>query len=586
MIGEKTMPFSKKTFKIHHYWHWPVGFLAFLWILLRSGANPKRLTYPCQQAAMPVAANWLLAVLAFFGGSLFLRRFARFSPLVILIGGIIWLIMAVPDYTRAGANSYNPLPVWQVPDPVSTVFVMDSLPPTSGSLAAGNATVPDEHLPDPAMDTLLAMMAAQNINLHQTASQPGGIVGSDNIVVIKGNFQWTSRNTTSTDRVKGLIWQILQHPEGFSGEIIVCDNTQEIGTGVNQGDNNSEDPAQSIIDVVNTFYAKGYPVYALDWNYIWSVVANEYSSGDYNNGYVYETATKISYPKFRSPSGDYYISLRYGIWDSLAAAYDVSRLCIIDFPVLKAHSLAGATIAVKNWIGTMTTAYYNERYGGRSQMHFTYLFGTYALTARIMAVTFPRLTIVDAAWTTTDGPVNLSWVENTKMLAASTDPVAASWYTAKFMLTPIARYPYSTDPDLPGSTYRNTLENWTTFLAGSAGFPCTKDSAEISVYDRGILTSLEDNHTASRTGHFQLFQNYPNPFNPSTNIGFRIADRGFVSLKVYDVTGREMATLVAENLMPGDYEYRWDARRFASGIYFYKIKAGSFSKTRKMVVMK
>ena len=452
-----------------------------------SGTNPKRLTYPCQRAALPVAVNWFLAVIAFFGGSLLLRRFARFSGVAILIAGVVWFTGAMPELTRSRVNSPGSLPTWEVDDPVSTVFVMDSLPPTTGSLAAGDASVPDEYLPDPAIDTLLMMMETQDIFLHQTTAHPSGIVGADNVVIIKGNFQWNSRNTTSTDRIKGLIWQILGHPDGFSGEILVCDNTQEIGTGINEGDNNSEDTDQSIPDVVNTFYAKGYPVYYLDWNFIWDAVASEYSEGDYDGGYVYEAATKISYPKFRSPSGDYYISMRYGVWDSASAVYDSSRLCIIDFPVLKAHSMAGATIAVKNWIGVLTTAYKSERYGGSSPMHYTYLFGTYALVARVMAVTYPRLSIVDAAWTTTYGPNNLYWVENTKMLAASTDPVAASWYTAKFILTPIARYPSQTDPDLPGSSYNTKLGNWTTFLADSAGFACTNDSSEMSVYDRAVL---------------------------------------------------------------------------------------------------
>ncbi len=478
----------KRHLKIFHWWPWIIGPVALLWILMRSGTNPKRLSYPCQRAAMPIAANWFLAMVAFFAGSLLLRRFAKFSAVAILIVGAVWFIGTLPGSTRGKANYTRSLPVWQVEDPVATVFVMDSIPPTSGSLAAGDASVPDEYLSDPAIDTLLAMMETQGIFLHQTATNPSGIVGDDNIVIIKGNFQWNSRNTTSTDRIKGLIWQILSHPDGFSGEIIVSDNTQEIGTRITDAsDNNSEDTDQSIIDVVNTFHAKGYPVYCVDWSFLWDLVASEYSEGDYDDGYVYEAATKISYPKFQSPSGDHYISLRHGVWDSVSAVYDSSRLCIVDFPVLKAHGMAGSTIAVKNWIGTLTTAYKSERYGGSTPMHYTYLFGTYALVSRVMAVTYPRLTIVDAAWTTTDGPSNLYWVVNTKMLAASTDPVAASWYTAKFMLTPIARYPSQTDPDLPGSSYNTYLGNWTAFLADSAGFPCTRDSSEISVYDRTVL---------------------------------------------------------------------------------------------------
>lgn len=259
----------KKYFKIPHWWHWMVGFMAFLWVLLRSGINPKRLTYPCQRAAMPVAANWLLAMIAFFGGSLFLRKFAKFSGAAILIVGVVWFTGALPEFTRSKVNSPMSLPVWEVEDPISTVFVMDSIPPTTGSLAPGDTSVPDEYLSDPAMDTLLAMMETQDIFLHKTVAHPSGIVGPDNIVIIKGNFQWTSRNTTSTDRIKGVIWQILNHPDGFSGEILVCDNVQEIGTGINQQDNNSEDTDQSIPDVVSTFYAKGYPVYYLDWSYIW-----------------------------------------------------------------------------------------------------------------------------------------------------------------------------------------------------------------------------------------------------------------------------------------------------------------------------
>jgi hypothetical protein len=479
------MRLHKKLLRVHRWWHWIVGFLAFFWILLRSGTNPKRLTYPCQRAAMPIAANWLLAVVAFFAGSILLRKYAKFCGAAILIIGVVWFTGTLPGLSRSEVKSVGSLPVWEVHDPVSTVFVMDSIPPTTGSLAAGDASVPDEYLPDPAIDTLLLMMEKKGIYLHQTVEQSSGVVGADNIVIIKGNFQWTSRNTTSTDRIKGLIWQILNHPDGFSGEIIVCDNVQEIGTGINQQDNNSEDIAQSIPDVVNTFYAKGYPVCYLDWSYIWDTVASEYSDGDYDDGYVYETDTKISYPKFRSPLHDHYLSMRYGVWDSVSAQYDSSRLCIIDFPVLKSHMMAGATVAVKNWIGMLTTAYAYERYGSWNDMHYVYFWGTYALVARTIAMTYPRLVIVDAAWTSTYNANDLNWLANTNMLVASIDPVAPSWYAAKFILTPIARYPSYTNPET--GRYATTLNRWAAYLSDSAGFACTKDSSEISVYDREIL---------------------------------------------------------------------------------------------------
>lgn len=95
-----------------------------------------------------------------------------------------------------------------------------------------------------------------------------------------------------------------------------------------------------------------------------------------------------------------------------------------------------------------------------------------------------------------------------------------------------------------------------------------------------------DTQPANTPGEFVLFQNYPNPFNPATNIRFQIGNAGFVSLKVYDVTGREVATLVEKNLTMGSYEYQWDAQGYANGVYFYEIKTGTIQQIKKMVLMK
>ena len=83
-----------------------------------------------------------------------------------------------------------------------------------------------------------------------------------------------------------------------------------------------------------------------------------------------------------------------------------------------------------------------------------------------------------------------------------------------------------------------------------------------------------------------LFQNYPNPFNPATQISYALSASGFVSLKVYDVLGKEVATLVNELKEAGSYEVKFDALKLSSGIYFYRITAGSFIQTKKMVVAK
>ncbi len=85
---------------------------------------------------------------------------------------------------------------------------------------------------------------------------------------------------------------------------------------------------------------------------------------------------------------------------------------------------------------------------------------------------------------------------------------------------------------------------------------------------------------------FYLSQNYPNPFNPTTNISYSISQRSFVTLKIYDVLGNEIATLVNEEKPLGEYEFKWIAPDLPSGIYFYQIRVGDFVDTKKLVLMK
>ncbi len=86
--------------------------------------------------------------------------------------------------------------------------------------------------------------------------------------------------------------------------------------------------------------------------------------------------------------------------------------------------------------------------------------------------------------------------------------------------------------------------------------------------------------------NFRLGQNYPNPFNPTTHFRFTIADFGLVTLKVYDVLGRKIATLVNERKSPGTYEAIFDGSKLTSGIYFYQLRSGNFISTRRMVLLK
>ncbi len=85
---------------------------------------------------------------------------------------------------------------------------------------------------------------------------------------------------------------------------------------------------------------------------------------------------------------------------------------------------------------------------------------------------------------------------------------------------------------------------------------------------------------------YMLYQNYPNPFNPVTNIGFRIAGFGLVTLKIFDITGREVQKLLSEELSAGEYEIDFDAESFSSGVYFYTLISGNNRETKKMLLLK
>jgi photosystem II stability/assembly factor-like uncharacterized protein len=85
---------------------------------------------------------------------------------------------------------------------------------------------------------------------------------------------------------------------------------------------------------------------------------------------------------------------------------------------------------------------------------------------------------------------------------------------------------------------------------------------------------------------FRLDQNYPNPFNPSTTISFSIPVKSFVTLKIYDIVGREVATIVSEEMSAGSYSREWNGVKVSSGIYFCRLEAGPFLETIKLILMK
>jgi hypothetical protein len=101
-----------------------------------------------------------------------------------------------------------------------------------------------------------------------------------------------------------------------------------------------------------------------------------------------------------------------------------------------------------------------------------------------------------------------------------------------------------------------------------------------------VVSSTGISNTTDPIPTYILYSNYPNPFNPSTKIKYLVAEKTFVSVKIYDVAGSEVASIVNQEQAAGEYEIDFTADNLTSGVYFYKLQAGNFVETKKMVLMK
>ena len=107
-----------------------------------------------------------------------------------------------------------------------------------------------------------------------------------------------------------------------------------------------------------------------------------------------------------------------------------------------------------------------------------------------------------------------------------------------------------------------------------------------NVLDWDNPVGISDKKQTKSLSVFSLSQNYPNPFNPKTSIEFSLPHSVYVTLKVFNMLGQEMETLVSKNLDRGNHSYQFNGRKLASGIYYYQLLAGEFSKVKKMILIK
>lgn len=145
--------------------------------------------------------------------------------------------------------------------------------------------------------------------------------------------------------------------------------------------------------------------------------------------------------------------------------------------------------------------------------------------------------------------------------------------------------------------YKFDGTNWTNYVSNSSTYPgnCVNEIAldknnNLWVAGANVLTKIDFNPTAVESENlpaaYQLSQNFPNPFNPSTSINYSIKEAGLVTLKIYDVLGRETQMLVNEIKNPGSYSVKFDASKLSSGVYYYKMISNNFVDIKKMMLVK
>ena len=146
---------------------------------------------------------------------------------------------------------------------------------------------------------------------------------------------------------------------------------------------------------------------------------------------------------------------------------------------------------------------------------------------------------------------------------------------------PIIQYATCDNPD-----YSTTqLENIQAPVNGNFTVDMQAMSIKTFIVPLNRQTGIS-NEATSQPMFFGLSQNYPNPFNPATTISFSLPTGSFVSLKVFDLIGREVAIIVSQELFAGTYTRQWNATNMSSGIYFYRLQAGSFTETKKLILLK
>jgi hypothetical protein len=291
------------------------------------------------------------------------------------------------------------------------------------------------------IECLIRVMGDQGLKFYRSPQESllsgaAGLIAPDDVVLIKVNAQWKYRGSTNSDLIRGLIQRVLDHPDGFTGEVVIFENGQSQGslngdalgwgsypdTSVHA---NANDETHSFNYLVNTvFHDPRVSSYLLD-----PIRSNFIGATDHaSNGY--RKLEDVSYPCFTSVGG-HRVELLEGIWQGTGYG---QNLKLINVPVLKIHGGSEITASLKHLYGVLSMAD-----GATTNRHYSGLGSTCG--KMVVSVRTPVLNIVDAIWVSYGSlsgyPANTTTRAN--QILASQDPVALDYCAAKYLLYPITK---------------------------------------------------------------------------------------------------------------------------------------------------
>ena len=337
-------------------------------------------------------------------------------------------------------------------NPISPLFWVKNIPP--------QPFYPGEDDNDHAgVDALFQLMGENGLKFYRSdqtspLSGPSGMIQSNDVVLIKVNAQWKYRGCTNSDLIRGLVQRILDHPDGFNGEVVIFENGQGRGslncdTSSSYGGDtsvhaNANNESHSFLYLVNTvFNDPRVSAYLLD------PISNTFieATDHVTNGY--RKFENVSYPCFTTAGGNR-VELLEGIWQRNNY---IQNLKVINVPVLKYHDTGGSdiTASLKHFYGvvSMSDGYSNFR-------HYSGLGETCG--KMVVSVRTPVLNIIDAIWVSfsslSGSPANTT--SQTNQILASQDPVALDYWASKYILYPVSNN--SRHLPTPGSN----IDGWLT----------------------------------------------------------------------------------------------------------------------------